>query len=803
MATWRMCKAPSWVVPPVSLRMLLVAWLGATWLGAAVLLAGGQSAEAADLDPEKVRRSIEQAVKFLKREQNNDGTWSIWRNYDLTPLCTLALLHAGVEPHDPQIQKALAHLRTVPPGKTYETALQTMVFCAAEPKVDLLLIRRNAQWFSATQVRTGSMRGMWSYGTKSGLASKGDPSNAQFALLGMYEAERSLERFGQQSPIPAETWRLALSAWTTSQNGDGSWGYQPSVAGSGSMTCAGIASIVIASGRLHGGDSKVIGDRVQCCLEQQDNAAVARGLAWLGRNFSVHANPGSPGGMWWLYYLYGVERVGRLTGQRFIGGRDWYREGTDVLVSHQDQLSGYWKGVGQLGDNNLISTSLALLFLVKGRRPVLVSRLSFGGLMDEDWNAHRAGIPNITHYIESKWRRDLTWQTIDMSRATVDDLLQSPVLLLSAKHAPQFSDDQVKALRGYLDRGGFLLAESCCTEGQYDEDFNHLMERVFPEPEFKLQQLEPDHEVWLFEENPGTFYAGQLYGVSVGCRTAVMYCRKPLTCYWELAETGRGNELPPAVAPQIESSLALGINLFAYATNRELKNKYEIPSRIVQDKLENKVDRAKLYIRKLRHGGGWNAAPGALVNLQRALNEETGIAVSTDDLALDIDSPKIFDHHLLFMHGRNRFSLSTAQRQQLATYLRRGGMILADAVCASDAFAESFRREMKAILPDQRLEPIPADDAMFTTSYGGFDLINSKVQRREPAAAGNGPRRSSIREVAPQLEGLAIDGHYAVIFSPFDLSCALESHEGVECRGYTRDDAARIGINVVLYSLHE
>ena len=48
--------------------------------------------------------------------------------------------------------------------------------------------------------------------------------------------------------------------------------------------------------------------------------------------------------------------------------------------------------------------------------------------------------------------------------------------------------------------------------------------------------------------------------------------------------------------------------------------------------------------------------------------------------------------------------------------------------------------------------------------------------------------------------------HYrrcAVIFSKFDISCALEKHEAVECRGYTREDAARIGLNVLMYSINQ
>ena len=30
-----------------------------------------------------------------------------------------------------------------------------------------------------------------------------------------------------------------------------------------------------------------------------------------------------------FYNVYGIERVGRLSGQRFIGDHDWYREGCE------------------------------------------------------------------------------------------------------------------------------------------------------------------------------------------------------------------------------------------------------------------------------------------------------------------------------------------------------------------------------------------------------------------------------------------------------------------------------------------
>jgi hypothetical protein len=190
-----------------------------------------------------------------------------------------------------------------------------------------------------------------------------------------------------------------------------------------------------------------------------------------------------------------------------------------------------------------------------------------------------------------------------------------------------------------------------------------------------------------------------------------------------------------------------------------------------------------------------------LVNLQRALSQEAGIRVSTDERNLEIGSDRIFDYHLVFLHGRTDFRLTAKQREQLKQYVTRGGMILGDAVCASEAFARAFRREMAAIFPEAPLERIPADHPMFTTEFGGFDL--KTVTRRDPQRTGQGGATSNLRKVEPLLEGLRVADHYAVIFSPYDLSCALENHESLECRGYIREDAARIGINVVMYTLHE
>ncbi len=169
---------------------------------------------------------------------------------------------------------------------------------------------------------------------------------------------------------------------------------------------------------------------------------------------------------------------------------------------------------------------------------------------------------------------------------------------------------------------------------------------------------------------------------------------------------------------------------------------------------------------------------------------------------LDLTDPSLFDYHLLFMHGRTAFRLTDAERQRLKQYLERGGMLLADSICASRAFSESFRREISAIFPNRKLERIPVSDPLLSTAYGGSDL--QMVSRRDPEATGRGgPLEAVTHKVPPDLEGIKFGDHWGVIFSQYDLSCALEKHDSLECRGYSREDAARIGLNVVLYSLQQ
>jgi hypothetical protein len=778
---------------PVKRR--IIAPIVAVWLLTPIV--APVSAEITDRD---VQQAIERGVAFLKN--NQDKVRGNWREHvaqpgGLTALCTLALLNCGVPPDDPAVAQALDYLRSIDrPQMTYSVALRTMVFCQAEPKRDMLLIRQNVGYLESTQITKAMLqnplsKGSWGYSAREGT---GDNSNAQFALLALNEAERVGVK------VSPSTWRLAREYWSSTQRHDGGWGYRPGNEATGSMTCAGICSLVITSGRLSSGRAKVVDDRVQCCGDAEQADGVERGLNWMGKHFSVRRNPGS--NAWLLYYLYAMERVGRLTGRRFIGEHDWYREGAEVLVRNQNDIGDYWKGAGTAESNPILATSFALLFLAKGRRPVVLGKAKHR--TDEDWDLHSGGVPNLTRKIEREWKRELTWQTIDMKAASAADLLETPVLFFSGQQSLNLTAQQKKNLRTYVEQGGFIFAEACHGEGcdgtAFDRSFRDLMKELFPNSALRL--LPPDHPVWYAEGKVDPALMRPLYGVDACCRTSVVYCPENLSCLWELSAEGREDDISDAVRKKIDACVQMGQNVVAYATNRVLKEKLDRPNIAVADVGVSTESRGVLVIPKLQHAGGSDDAPNALANLMRYARQEVELKALSERALLPPSHPALFEYPIVFTHGRRNFRWSEQERRALAEYIENGGFLLADAICASSQFASAFRREIQEIFPTARLQRIPNNHPLFSDEFGGFDL--ARVTLNDPQMYQEGePLESRRTQVAPLLEGLQIDGRYVVIFSPYDLSCALESSSSLECKGYLKQDAARIGTNVILFALQQ
>ena len=753
-----------------------------------LLLSSTSRSVPADITAEQVRESIRIGVLALKDKQKAGGNWPVYDRYKggSTALCTLALINSGVPLDDPAVKAGLDYLRRIGrPEQVYSVSLQTMAFCAADPERDRLLIDRNVRWLEAAQIDRNDHLGGWSYGDRD--MTTPDNSNSQFAVLALNEAQRVGVIVNQK------VWQRAKVYWEQRQGKDGSWGYRYGD-GRGSMTCAGITSMIIAQRNLSEGDARVFSSRVRCCAPQVDDDAVERGISWLARNFSVSTNPAAgPGSQSrLLYYLYGLERVGRLSGRRFIGRHDWYREGSEFLVNRQ-KLDGTWQS-GNMNGYPHLSTAFALLFLSKGRRPVVISKLEH--FPEGDWNRHRQDVGNLTRHVEKLWDQDLTWQTIDHRRASVNDLLQSPILFISGRKGLEMAAQEKQSLKEYINQGGFVFAEACCNGELFDRDFRTLMAELFPENPLRL--LPPDHPVWYAEQQVNPKHLRKLYGIDTCCRTSVVYCQGNLGCYWELAREG-AIYYRPEVREEIDAMLAIGANVVAYATNRELREKLDAP--VAVDSEEGvEFERGILSLPKLQHSGGSDEAPAAVSNMLRSIGTQLGIRVNTRRILLAPTDVAIADYPVLFIHGRRDFSWSQEERDALLAFVKNGGVLFGDSICASPPFAKAIRRELATLFPDQRLKRIPPDHELFSEKFKGNDLERVEVRRpRQRDQRG----QATIDKVAPLLEGIEMDGRYVVIFSPYDISCAMESLSANDCEGYTSQDAARICTNVLLYAMQQ
>ena len=53
----------------------------------------------------------------------------------------------------------------------------------------------------------------------------------------------------------------------------------------------------------------------------------------------------------------------------------------------------------------------------------------------------------------------------------------------------------------------------------------------------------------------------------------------------------------------------------------------------------------------------------------------------------------------------------------------------------------------------------------------------------------------------PWLEGVEFEDRLGVVYSKFGLGCAWENHPCQDCLGVERDDALKLGANVLFYGL--
>lgn len=113
-------------------------------------------------------------------------------------------------------------------------------------------------------------------------------------------------------------------------------------------------------------------------------------------------------------------------------------------------------------------------------------------------------------------------------------------------------------------------------------------------------------------------------------------------------------------------------------------------------------------------GGDWYANPSSLPNLIKAVKRQTDIDICDTTTTVSILDDNLFRFPFLYMTGHGNIRFSSAERIRLRKYLENGGFLWADDNYGMD---ESFRREMKALFPENPLNEVPLSHKIYKSKH--------------------------------------------------------------------------------------
>lgn len=189
---------------------------------------------------------------------------------------------------------------------------------------------------------------------------------------------------------------------------------------------------------------------------------------------------------------------------------------------------------------------------------ITLARVKYGG--GGDWYNDPDAIPNLAAQINARTSLKLLAQEKVVS-LTDPDLPRYPFLFLTGHGKIRFTEAERKALREYIEGGGFLYADD---DYGMDESFRQEMKMVFPDK--ALEELPFDHPIYhVFYDLEGPpkiheHYEGppKGYGIFIAGRLAVYYTyNSNVSDGWTSA-----HDDPPDVR---ERSFRMGVNMVLYA----------------------------------------------------------------------------------------------------------------------------------------------------------------------------------------------------------------------------------------------
>ena len=585
------------------------------------------------------------------------------------------------------------------------------------------------------------------------------------AALGIWAAARA----GFEPP--KKFWKTMSDHFIRTQSRDGGWS-DTSGRSTANMATAGLATMFLVFDSYHGKtfytqeNPRAFGSGESAkCMD-----SIRRGMAWLAK----HGGSNRDG-----YYLYGIERTGVASGRKYIGGRDWFREGAESILKAQ-QANGSFALGGHGGQ--IARAAWCTMFLVYGGAPVAFNKLEYG--KNQNWNLNPRDLANLSKYMWSAYERPLNWHSVSITADAKE--FEAPILFISGSEAVEFNAEELKKLRDYVARGGTILAEPSDRSPAFTKSIETLVGQLYPQadyPSYKFEQLPETHALYsVLKQDWGT--KPKLRGVSSGSRVFFFLSDGYLSADWQMNRVKT-------------DAFKLAMNILFYATDLgEMNSKF---ASIIPDSPAAKSRKKAFRVGRVVYGDGtdapndWRAGERSWKRMSERIQHCTGYELKESPFIL---TRARFEHaDLLHITGRGKLILTAAERGALKAHAESGGTILVDACNGSKVFVESAREVLTEVFGE--LSPL-ADTSLLAAGHfeGGMDLA---AGARFKLAARRDLRGRNRRARGQQLEVIKVKGRPAVIFSQYDISGALAGESAYQTLGYKPESARQIAVNLAAY----
>jgi len=504
--------------------------------------------------------------------------------------------------------------------------------------------------------------------------------------------------------------------------------------------------------------------------------AIDSGIDWLADHFAKTLIPpkvGPDGRMSFgignvygsnMYYFYGVERVGLACGYKYFGENDWYKMAAEYILRRQ-RTNGRWDG-GWADGKNVGATAYALLFLVRGRRPVIINKLQHSG----DWNNRPRALANLSRDMSRRFEADVNWQIINFA-APVEDWHDAPVVLISGAKPVKFTDKQLDQLRTFVWQGGTLLSVTECNGAGFTKTMRGVYAKLFPR--YELTKCAADHEVYSIHCD--LHGSPPLEMVSNGIRPLAIHTSYDLLKYWQL------NSVRLAAG---QRAFETAVNIMMLVSDKgsfRHRGATSWPSRPDETPRGKKV-----RIARLKFPGNYDPEPLAYERFSRRMAREVGVAVEVAG-PMDIADLPGSKADLAVLAGTGTITLAPEEVIALKKFVTGGGTVLFDAAGGSDAFATSARATIRALAGEQPLRRLPADSPLYRRKGKGMEI--ARVTYR---------RATATDDHTPRLRGAEVAGRAALLLSGEDLLCGLVGYASHRIDGYAPQSAFELLRNIAL-----